>query len=211
MKKIIYKGAGVAIVTPMNSDGSLNYTALEDLIEQQIVNGTDCIVICGTTGETSTMTDEEHLECIRVAVEKTAHRVPVIAGTGSNDTSYAVWLSKQAKELGADAQLQVTPYYNKTSQKGLIRHFNTIADATDLPIFLYNVPSRSGFAIKPETYFELSKHPNIVASKEASGDIAALAHAISLCGDDLNFYSGNDDMIIPLMSLGGLEIGRAHV
>ena len=206
MKKIIFKGAGVAIVTPMNQDGSINYKALQDLTEQQIQNGTDCIVICGTTGEASTMTDEEHLECIRVAVEKTAGRVPVIAGTGSNDTAYSIWLSQKAKELGADAQLQVTPYYNKTSQRGLVRHFSAIADATDLPVFLYNVPSRTGVAIKPETYFELSKHPNIVAAKEASGDIAALAHSIALCKDDLSFYSGNDDMIVPLMSLGGLGV-----
>ena len=201
-KKEIFCGAGCAIATPMFDDGSINYDELAKLIDFQIDNGTDAIVICGTTGESSTMSDEEHVECIRFAVEKTAKRVPVVAGTGSNDTAYAIWLAKEAAAVGADAQLQVTPYYNKASQLGLIRHFNAIADAADLPVILYNVPSRTGMTIKPSTYVELSKHPNIVATKEASGDISAIANIKWLCGDDLNVYSGNDDQIVPLLSLG---------
>lgn len=203
MKKTVFTGAGVAIVTPMNGDGSINYEALKSLIDFQIENKTDSIIICGTTGESSTMTDEEHLECIRVAVEQTAGRVPVVAGVGSNDTAYAVWLSKEAKRLGADALLHVTPYYNKTSQRGLVAHFNACADASDLPIILYNVPSRTGMTITPATYVELAKHPNIVATKEASGDISAIAKVAALCGDDLAIYSGNDDQIVPILSLGG--------
>lgn len=203
MKNTIFTGAGVAIVTPMNQDGSINFNHLATLVDWQIKNKTDAIIVCGTTGESSTMSDNEHIECIRVAVEAAAGRVPVIAGAGSNDTSYAVWMSKQAQKMGADGLLLVTPYYNKTSQKGLIKHFTTVADATDLPIILYNVPSRTGMTIKPETYFELSKHPNIVATKEASGDLSAIAATMALCGDNLHLYSGNDDQIIPLMSLGG--------
>lgn len=203
MKKVIFRGAACAIVTPMFEDGSINYNELAKLIDFQIGNGTDAIVICGTTGESSTLTDEEHAECIRFAVEKVAHRVPVIAGAGSNDTAYAVWLSKEAKSVGADALLHVSPYYNKTSQSGLIRHYNTIADATDLPIIVYSVPSRTGVTFKPTTYAELAKHPNIVALKEASGDISGVAHTRALCGDDLDIYSGNDDQIVPIMSLGG--------
>ena len=152
------------------------------------------------------MTDDEHAECIRFAVEKVNHRVPVIAGAGSNDTAYAVWLSKEAKAAGADGLLHVTPYYNKASQAGLVRHFSTIADATDLPVILYNVPSRTGCGIKPSTYAELAKHPNIVAIKEANGDIASVAYTRSLCGDELAIYSGNDDQIVPILSLGGLGV-----
>ena len=206
MKKTVFRGAGVAIVTPMFADGSINYDRLAQLIDQQIENGTDAIVICGTTGEASTFTDDEHVDTIRFAVEKTAGRIPVVAGAGSNDTAYARWLSREAKQAGADALLHVTPYYNKTSQAGLIRHFNAIADETDLPVILYNVPSRTGVNIKPETYRELSKHPNIVATKEANGDIAALARTRSLCGDELNVYSGNDDWIVPALSLGALGV-----
>ena len=150
MKNTIFTGAAVAIITPMNLDGSINYEELGKIIDHQIEHNTDAIVICGTTGEASTFSDEEHVECIRYAVEKVNHRVPVIAGTGSNDTSYAIWLAKEAKAIGADAQLQVTPYYNKTSQKGLLAHFHAIADATDLPVILYNVPGRTGVDIKPE-------------------------------------------------------------
>ncbi|WRS28087.1 4-hydroxy-tetrahydrodipicolinate synthase [Oscillospiraceae bacterium MB08-C2-2] len=203
MKKTVFTGSGVAIVTPMNDDFSINYDKLGELIDFQIDNGTDCIVICGTTGESTTMTDDEHIECIRYAVEKTAGRVPVMAGAGSNDTRYSIWMSKEAAQAGADALLHVTPYYNKTTQAGLVRHFNMIADATDLPVFLYNVPGRTGLSISPATYKELSKHPNIVATKEASGNISAVAETKHLCGDDLDVYSGNDDQIIPLMSLGG--------
>lgn len=203
MKNTIFTGAGVAIVTPMNQDGSINFDKLGELIDFNIDNGTDAIIICGTTGESATMSDEEHIECIRYAVEKVNKRVPVVAGTGSNHTEYAVNLSKKAEELGADALLVVTPYYNKTSQHGLIKHFTSIAEAVDLPIILYNVPSRTGVNITPETCFELSKIDNIVAVKEASGNISQVAKIAALCGDNLNIYSGNDDQIIPIMSLGG--------
>jgi 4-hydroxy-tetrahydrodipicolinate synthase len=190
----------------MNEDFSINYEQLGELIDWQIASGTDCIVICGTTGESTTMTDEEHVECIRYAVERTARRVPVLAGAGSNHTDYAVWLTKEAKNLGADATLHVTPYYNKTSQRGLVRHFNAIADAAELPVVLYNVPSRTGLNIQPNTYLELSKHPNIVATKEANGNISEIAKTRSLCGDDLAMYSGNDDQIVPILAFGGLGV-----
>ena len=203
MKKVIFTGAGVAIVTPMNEDSSINYPKLGELIDWQLERGIDCIVICGTTGESSCFTDEEHVEAIRYAVEHVAGRVPVIAGAGSNDTAYACWLSKEAEKAGADALLQVTPYYNKTSQRGLVKHFNTIADSSSLPVVLYNVPSRTGVNIQPKTYLELSKHPNINSIKEANGDIASIARVRELCGDELNFYAGNDDYIVPVMALGG--------
>lgn len=203
MKTTVFTGAAVAIVTPMNSDGSINFDELGRLIDFNIDNGTDAIVICGTTGESSTMTDDEHIECIRFAVEKTAKRVPVIAGTGSNHTEYAVNLSKKAQELGADALLCVTPYYNKTSQAGLVAHFTAIANAVSIPIILYSVPSRTGVNITPETCYELSKVENIVAIKEASGNISQIAKIASMCGDDLTIYSGNDDQIVPIMALGG--------
>lgn len=202
MKKTVFTGSGVAIVTPMNEDFSINYEELGRLIDFQIDNCTDSIVICGTTGESTTMSDEEHVECIRYTVERVAGRVPVVAGAGSNDTPYAIWLSKEAKAAGADALLQVTPYYNKTSQRGLIRHFNAIADATDLPVIVYNVPGRTGMDMKPETYLELSKHPNIVATKEANGNLASSVKTASLCGDDLAIYSGEDGLIVPLLSIG---------
>ena len=203
MKKTIFTGAGVAIITPMNDDLSVNWEMLGTLIDWQIENGTDCIVISGTTGEASTLTDEEHVETIRYTVERVAGRVPVIAGAGSNHTDYALWLSKQAAQAGADGLLHVTPYYNKTSQAGLIKHFTTLADATDLPVVLYNVPSRTGLNITPQTYYELSKHPNIVGTKEASGNLSAIATTRYLCGDNLDIYSGNDDQILPILSLGG--------
>ena len=198
----IFKGAGVAIVTPMYEDGKVNYDKLEELLEYQIANSTDAIIICGTTGEGSTLTHEEHAGAIQFAVDHTAHRVPVIAGTGSNDTAYAVYLSNEAEKAGVDGLLVVTPYYNKTSQAGLIRHYTYIADHVHTPIITYNVPSRTGLNIKPETYRELAKHPLIVGAKEANGDISALAKTIALCGDDLNIYSGNDDQITSFMSLG---------
>ena len=203
MKKTVFTGAAVAIITPMYPDGSVNYEELAKLVEFQIANGTDAIVACGTTGESSTLGDEEHVQVIKAVVDQVNGRVPVIAGAGSNDTAYAVWLSREASDLGADALLHVTPYYNKTSQSGLIRHFNTIADATDLPVILYNVPSRTGVNILPETYRELAKHPNIVAVKEANGNISSVAQTAALCGDDLAIYSGNDDQIVPILSLGG--------
>ncbi|MBR3970912.1 MAG: 4-hydroxy-tetrahydrodipicolinate synthase [Ruminococcus sp.] len=202
MKNTIFTGAAIAIITPMNEDGSINFNVLGEMIDDQIANGTDAIVICGTTGEASTMSDEEHLECIRFAVEKTAKRVPVIAGTGSNDTAYAVKLSKEAEEVGADGLLLVTPYYNKTTQKGLIAHFTAIADAVNIPIILYNIPGRTGMNMEVSTIKELANHKNIVAVKEASGNISYAAKLIAECGDVIDVYSGNDDMIVPLMSLG---------
>ena len=203
MKKTIFTGAGVAIVTPMNPDESINYDELGRIIDYQIENGTDAIVVCGTTGESATMTDQEHVDCIAYTVQRVQGRVPVIAGAGSNHTSYAVWMSKEAKRAGADALLHVTPYYNKTSQTGLIRHFHAIADATDLPIILYNVPSRTGVNITPETYRALSAHPNIVATKEASGNISQVAKIMNLTDGNIDVYSGNDDQIVPVLSLGG--------
>ncbi|MCL2530670.1 MAG: 4-hydroxy-tetrahydrodipicolinate synthase [Oscillospiraceae bacterium] len=203
MKKTIFTGAGVAIVTPFNDDFTVNYDKLGELIDWQIDSGTDAIIICGTTGEASTLDHDEHVACIRTAVEKTAGRVPVIAGTGSNDTAYSLQLSQDAAAVGADALLQVTPYYNKTSQAGLIKHFLVVADNVDLPMILYNVPSRTGMSIAPETYAELCKHPNIVATKEASGDVSAIAKTMALCEGNLDLYSGNDDQIAALMGLGG--------
>jgi len=206
MKKIIYKGSGVAIITPFNQDMSVNYDELGKLIDWQIQEGTDSIIVCGTTGECSTLTDEEQIECFRYTVDRVAKRVPVIAGAGANDTPHAIKLSKAAKEAGADGLLHVTPYYNKTSQRGLVKHFFTVADATDLPVIVYNVPGRTGMTITSATYFELSKHPNIVGTKEANGDIASVSRTIDMCGDNLYYYSGNDDFIIPLMSVGGLGV-----
>lgn len=203
MKNTIFTGAAIAIITPMNADGSINYEKLGELIDFQIENHTDAIVICGTTGEASTMTDEEHLECIRFAVERTAHRVPVIAGTGSNDTKYAADLSREAESVGADGLLLVTPYYNKTTQSGLIAHFTAVANAVNIPIILYNIPGRTGMNMDVATVKELAKHPNIVAVKEASGNISYAAKLIAECGDMIDVYSGNDDMIVPIMSLGG--------
>ncbi len=206
MKKVLFEGSGVAIATPMHEDGSVNYEALGSLIEFQLDNGTDAIISCGTTGESSTLNHEEHCKVLEYTIKKVNHRVPVIAGAGSNDTAYAVELSKEAKSYGADALLSVTPYYNKTSQAGLVRHFTTIADQVDLPVILYNVPSRTGCNIKPETYLELSKHPNIVATKEANGDISSVAKTRALCGDELTVYSGNDDQTLPMLALGGKGI-----
>ena len=203
MKKPVFTGAAVAIITPMRADGSVDFEELGRIIDDQINNGTDAIVICGTTGESPTMTDEEHTACIRYAVKKTAGRVPVIAGTGSNDTKYAVWLSRQAQADGADALLLVTPYYNKTSQAGLIAHYTAIADAVDLPCILYNVPSRTGCNLTAASLKQLAKHPNINAVKEASGNISQVAEIAAACGEELNIYSGNDDQIVPLLALGG--------
>ena len=203
MKKTVFTGAGVAIVTPMHEDGTVNYDVFSQLLEDQIASGTDAIIACGTTGESATLSHQEHVEVLDFAIRRVNKRVPVIAGTGSNDTAYALELSLEAQKAGADALLMVTPYYNKTSQMGLIRHFTYVADRVNLPIILYNVPSRTGCNIKPETFLELSKHPNIVAVKEASGDISAVAEIAALCGDDLQLYSGNDDQILPVLALGG--------
>ena len=206
MNKHIFTGSGVALITPMHPDGSVNYEVLEELLEFHIKNGTDAIIACGTTGEAATLTVKEHCEVLSFVCEKVNGRIPVIAGTGSNDTSTAIELSKSAELSGADALLSVTPYYNKTSQTGLIRHFETIADNIDLPMILYNVPSRTGCNIKPKTYAELCKHENIVATKEANGDISSVSQTRSLCGDKLDIYSGNDDQTVPFMSLGALGV-----
>ena len=200
----IFTGAGVAIVTPMHEDESVNFEKLGELIEEQIAGGTDAIIICGTTGESATLTHEEHLETIRYAIEKTAGRIPVIAGTGSNDTNTAIYLSTEAEKYGADAVLLVTPYYNKATQKGLIRHFTRIANSISLPIVLYNVPSRTGCNLLPETVAYLAEHvENIQAIKEATGDISQIARLMRLAGDKIDLYSGNDNQIVPILSLGG--------
>ena len=201
MKKTIFTGAGVAIITPMFEDGSVNYDKLGEIIEEQIAGGTDSIIICGTTGEASTLSDEEHIQCIKYTIEKVGGRIPVIAGTGSNDTEYAKWMSVEAAQAGADGLLLVTPYYNKTSQRGMVAHFATVADAVDIPVILYNVPSRTGCRIEIPAYKELAKHPNIVAAKEASGDISLVARLAA--ETDLDIYSGNDDQTVAVMSLGG--------
>lgn len=204
-KKTIFKGTATAIITPFKN-GRIDYEAYGKILEFQIAGGVNAIVVCGTTGEAATLTDEEHREIIEYTVEHVNHRVPVIAGTGSNDTAYAIELSKHACEAGVDALLLVTPYYNKASQKGLVKHFAAIADATTKPNILYNVPSRTGVNISLDTYKELAKHPNIVATKEASGNIAFISQLIDECGDNLDVYSGNDDQIIPMMSLGALGV-----
>ncbi len=203
----IFKGAGVAIITPFHEDGSVNYEKLGELIEFQIANKTDAIIICGTTGEASTLTHEEHLECIKYTIDKVAKRVPVVAGTGSNCTETAIYLSQEAEKYGADALLVVTPYYNKATQKGLIAHYTAVADSVKLPIIMYNVPSRTGCNIQPETAVALAKNvENIVAIKEATGNISQVAKLIQLADGCIDVYSGNDDQIVPILSLGGLGV-----
>ena len=198
----IFRGAATALITPMTETG-VDYPALEKLINWQIDEGIDALVICGTTGESSTLTDEEHREVLRFSMEVAADRVPMIAGTGSNDTAYAIDMTKYACELGYDGMLVVTPYYNKTTQKGLVAMFNAIADASTKPIILYNVPSRTGVNIEPATYLKLAEHPNIAAIKEASGNLSKIMETMALVGDKLDLYSGNDDQIVPLMAIGG--------
>lgn len=203
MKQPVFTGAAVAIITPFLPDGTIDYKSFQKIIDHQIAHGTDAIVIAGTTGESSAMTIEEHAELIRFGCRYIAGRVPVIAGAGSNDTQTAIELTREAAAFGADAVLSVTPYYNKTTQRGLIAHFTAIADCSDCPVILYNVPSRTGLSFTAETYQALSKHPNINGVKEASGNFSLLAEAMRLCGDDMNFWSGNDDQVVPLMALGG--------
>lgn len=203
MKNTVFTGAATAIVTPLNENGGVDYEAFERLIEWQIKEGINAIVVAGTTGEGSTLTDEEHKAVIKFAVDKIAGRVPVIAGTGSNDTAYAIKLTKYACEIGADAMLVVTPYYNKATQKGLIQSFTAIADASTKPIILYNVPSRTGCNIEPATCALLAEHPNIAGIKEASGNISQIAKIASLIKGKMDIYSGNDDQIVPILSLGG--------
>lgn len=202
MKKPVFEGMASAIITPLNEKG-IDFELFAKLVEWQIAEGIDGIVVCGTTGEGSTLTDEEHKAAIEFMVKQVAGRVPVIAGTGSNDTDYAIELTKHACQIGVDGVLTVTPYYNKATQKGLIKSFTQIADASSVPVILYNVPSRTGVNIAPKTVLELSKHPNINAIKEASGDISQIAEIAHLCGDNINIYSGNDDQVVPIMSLGG--------
>ena len=202
MKKVIFRGAGVAIVTPFTADG-INFPEFGRLIDDQIAHGTDAIIVAGTTGEAATINDAEHKEAIKFTVDRVKKRVPVIAGTGSNDTSYAIHLSQYAERAGADGLLLVTPYYNKCTQKGLVGHFQAIADSVNIPCILYDVPSRTGVSIKLTTYVELAKHPNIVAVKEANGDLSSILRLRHACGDELAVYSGNDDQIVPILSLGG--------
>ena len=202
MKTPIFEGMASAIITPLNEKG-IDYELFAKLVEWQIAEGIDGLVVCGTTGEGATLSDEEHKNAIEFMVKQVAGRVPVIAGTGSNDTAYAVELTKHACQMGVDGVLTVTPYYNKATQKGLIKSFTAIADASTVPVILYNVPSRTGVNIAPKTVLELSKHPNINAVKEASGDISQIAEIAHLCGDNINIYSGNDDQVVPIMSLGG--------
>lgn len=200
----IFKGAGVAITTPFLANGEVDYDTFRDQIEYQIQNGTDAIIVCGTTGEASCLSHEEHLDCIKFCVEVVNKRIPVIAGTGSNCTETAIYLSTEAEKYGVDGLLVVTPYYNKATQKGLIEHYTMIANSVKLPIIMYNVPSRTGCNILPETAAKLCKNvPNIVGIKEASGDISQVAKVALLCGDDIDIYSGNDDQIIPILALGG--------
>ncbi len=201
MSNTIFKGTATAIATPMFEDGKINFEEFGKMLDFQVDNKADGVVVCGTTGESATMTDDEHVETIRYCVEKIGGRIPVIAGTGSNDTAYAIELSKEAEKLGADALLLVTPYYNKTSQRGLVKHFTAIADSVNIPIVLYNVPSRTGISIAAETYMELARHPNITAVKEASGNMDLMMQVAA--NTDLDIYSGNDDEVLPCLALGG--------
>jgi 4-hydroxy-tetrahydrodipicolinate synthase len=201
----LFRGAGVAIVTPFRN-GMVDYPGLGQLIDWQISQEIDAIVVCGTTGEASTLNDEEHIETVRYTVEKTNGRVPVLAGAGSNDTAHAVFMSKELKASGADGLLLVTPYYNKCTQKGLIQHYTKIADEVDIPMILYSVAGRTGVNISPSTVFELAKHPNIVGIKEASGNISQVVEIAKCVNDDFALYSGNDDMIVPLLSVGGIGV-----
>jgi len=199
----IFTGSGVAIVTPFNEDKSINFDAFEKMINFQIENGTDAIIACGTTGEASTLTDEEQIEAIKFVVDVTKKRVPVIAGAGSNHTAHGIELCKKAQAVGADALLIVTPYYNKTTQRGLVQYYKSMAASTDLPIIMYSIAGRTGLNITPATVKELCKIDNIVAIKEASGNISQVAEIASLCGERIDIYSGNDDQILPILSLGG--------
>lgn len=206
MKDIIFKGVGTAIATPFDANDNINFDEFKRLVEFQIENGANAIIVCGTTGEASTMSTEEKQELIKYCVKVVNKRVPVIAGIGSNNTKAVIENEKFAERIGVDGLLAVTPYYNKTTQEGLIAHYSLIANNTDLPIILYNVPSRTGVNILPNTYFELSKIKNIVATKEANGDISSIIKTKHLCGDELNIYSGNDDQILPVLSVGGIGV-----
>ena len=202
-KKSIFQGVATALITPLTKDG-VDYDAFKKLIEWQIDAGIDALVICGTTGEGSTLTDEEHRAVLKFAIDTVAGRIPMIAGTGSNDTAYAIELTKYAAEIGYNGALLVTPYYNKTTQAGLVAMFTAIADRCDIPVILYNVPSRTGVSIEPETYAALADHPNIYAIKEANGNISKIVETAALVGDKLDIYSGNDDQIVPILAMGGM-------
>jgi 4-hydroxy-tetrahydrodipicolinate synthase len=203
----VFKGAGVAIATPFYQDGSVNYDEFGRLIEFQISNGTDAIIVCGTTGEAATMSEQEHMEVVKFCIDKVAHRIPVIAGTGSNCTHTAVQLSKEAEEYGADAVLSVTPYYNKATQDGLVAHFSAVADAIKIPVIMYNVPSRTGCNLLPSTVAKLVKDKaNIVGIKDATGNISQTAEMMHLTQGNIDLYSGNDDQVVPIMSLGGIGV-----
>lgn len=206
MKDVIFKGCGTALVTPFTDDGEVDFETLRKLIDFQILEGVDSLIICGTTGESATLSTEEKKEIIKFAVQITRRRVPIIAGTGSNNTKTSIELSKYAQSVGADGLLIVSPYYNKTTQTGLIKHYSSIAQSVDIPIILYNVPSRTGLNIEPSTCLELSKIKNIVAIKEASSNISQVAQIANLCKDNLHIYSGNDDQVIPILSLGGIGV-----
>lgn len=201
-KKVIFRGVGTAMVTPMKEDGAVNYPVFRELLEMQVENKADAVVIAGTTGEGSTLSDQEHIELVKFAVHEIRGRIPVIAGAGSNNTAHAVYLSRECERAGADALLHVTPYYNKASQQGLYLHFKACAEATSLPVILYNVPSRTGVNIYPATYKRLSEIDNITACKEASGNFSQLAKIASLCKDELTIYSGNDDQVTSALALG---------
>ena len=205
MKPIIFKGCGTALATPFDENG-INFKVFEEMIENQIKNNVDALIVCGTTGESATMTEKERKDAIKFVVDIAKKRVPVIAGTGSNNTIQAIAMTKYAEEVGCDACLVVTPYYNKTTQSGLVAHYKAIAESTKLPIILYSVASRTGVNILPETCLELSKIPNIVAIKEASGNISQITKIKQLCKDDLNIYSGNDDQVVPILSVGGIGV-----
>lgn len=202
MKSPVFTGANVAIVTPFDKNGNIDFECFGKIVDFQIDGGINAITVCGTTGESATLSHEEHCQLIEYCVKKVAGRVPVIAGTGSNDTRYALELSQFAESVGVDSLLMVTPYYNKTTQRGLIEHYTYVADRVKTPIILYSVPSRTGVSFTADTYFELSKHPNINGVKEASGNFSLMAHTLSLCGDNLNMWSGNDDQTVPMLALG---------
>lgn len=203
----IFKGAGVAIITPMKDNFDVNYDKLDEILEEQIAGGTDSIVICGTTGESATLTEAEHLKAIKFTIERVNHRIPVIAGTGSNSTATAVQMSREAAEAGTDGILVVTPYYNKATQNGLIKHYTTVAEAAKVPVILYNVPSRTGCGLTPATIASLVKNEEyIVGIKEATGNIGHVAQIMNLCDGQIDLYSGNDDQIVPLLSLGGVGV-----
>lgn len=205
IKNTIFKGAATALITPFK-DGQVDYAALENILEFQIAGGIDALVVCGTTGEPATLDDDEHKKVIEFAIEKVNHRVPIIAGTGSNNTQYAIELSRFCEKAGADGLLLVTPYYNKCSQKGIVSHFNAVADSVNIPCIVYNVPGRTGFCISIDSYKQIAKHENIVATKEASGNLLLMMEVLEACGDDINMYSGDDQQIVPLMSMGAIGV-----